>query len=162
MPDENKTQLNPQIATATIGVRNLREIEIFPLSVGDQLSMTSVINEALSTFADTVEDMEIAGVAVQLLTQNIPLILEFVIDEDEEKVDHVLKDLTNEQAASIAEIVYEQNYKSLLAKVQGLVEKVKKQMEELPSRRPSLPSASSMDIDLEISTEQDSETEDSQ
>jgi hypothetical protein len=162
MPDENKSQLNPQIASATIGIRNLREIEIFPLSVGDQLSMTSVINEALVAFGDSVEDVEMAGVAVQLLTQNIPLILGFVIDDEKEDIDVLLKDLTNEQAASIAEIVYEQNYKSLLAKVQGLIEKVKKQMEELPSKRPSLPSVKSMDTDLEISTGQDSETADSQ
>lgn len=159
MPDENKSQLNPQIASATIGRRNLREIEIFPLAVGDQLSMTSIINEALTAFADSVTDVEMAGAAVQLLTSNIPIILDFVINNDEENVDELLKDLTNEQAASIAEIVYEQNYKSLLAKVKGLVEKVKKQMEELPSRRPSLPSASSMDIDSEMSTEPDSETE---
>ena len=162
MPDENKLQLNPQIATAEVGRRNLRKIDIYPLAVGDQLSMTSIINEAITSFADTIEDIEMAGVAIQLLTDNIPLILDFVIDKETEKTEDLLKDITNDQAIEIAEIVYEQNYKSLFAKVKGLFEKVRAQMEELPSKRPSQPSVSTTDIDSEISTEEDLKTEASQ
>lgn len=162
MPDENKLQLNPQIATAEVGRRNLRKIDIYPLAVGDQLSMTSVINEAIIAFADVVTDFELAGSVIQVLTDNIPLILDFVIDKETEKTEDLLKDITNDQAIEIAEIVYEQNYKSLFAKVKGLFEKVRAQMEELPSKRPSQPSVSTTDIDLEISTEEDSKTEASQ
>ena len=163
MPDENKT-LNPQITTVTIGRRDLREIKIYPLAVGDQLAMTSIITEAINMFVEAMGDAEVIGGAVALILQNIPIIMSYIIENPDDAND-LLKDVTNEQAIKISEIVYEQNYSSLIKKVKGLLEKAKKEIQEvkeLPSRRPSQPSASIMDTDLSMSTEQDSKTEASQ
>lgn len=163
MPDENK-KLNPQITTVTIGRRDLKEIEIFPLAVGDQLAMTSIITEAINVFVEAMGDAEVFGGAVALILQNIPIILGYIIDNPDDK-DDLLKDITNEQAIAISEIVYEQNYSSLVKKVKGLLEKAKQELKEikdLPSRRPSQPSASIMDTDLSTSIEPDSKTEASQ
>lgn len=163
MPDENK-KLNPQITTVTIGRRDLKEIEIYPLAVGDQLSMTSIVQEAINIFVEAMGDAEVIGGAVALILENIPIILSYVIDNPDDSTD-LLKDITNEQAIEISEIVYEQNYSSLVKKVKGLLEKAKKEIQEvkdLPSRRPSQPSANITDIDSTKSTEQDSKTEASQ
>lgn len=163
MPDENK-KLNPQIATATIGRRNLREIEIYPLAVGDQLAMTSIITEGINIFVEAMGDAEVIGGGVALVLQNIPIILGYVIENPEDS-NELLKDITNEQAIAISEIVYEQNYASLVKKVKGLLEKAKKELKEvkeLPSRRPSQPSANTTDTDLSTSIEPDSKTEASQ
>lgn len=163
MPDENK-KLNPQITMVTIGRRDLKEIEIYPLAVGDQLAMTSIVTEGINMFVEAIGDAEVIGGAVSLILENIPTILSYVIDNPDDTND-LLKDITNEQAIEISEIVYEQNYSSLVKKVRGLLEKAKKEIQEvkeLPSRRPSQPSANITDTDLSMSTEQDSKTEASQ
>ena len=54
-PEETKeTQdmqnLNPQITDVEIGVRTLRKIKLYPLSVGDQMKMTAMIASTVSTF----------------------------------------------------------------------------------------------------------------
>ena len=160
MPDEDRTQLNPQIADATIGVRYLRNIKVYPLAVGDQLSMTGVIAEAIVVVSEMDDDVEIAGAVIQLLEKNLPMILEFIVDTDNETPEQLLKDITNTQAVGIAEIVYEQNYASLIKKVQGLFDKIGEQMKKLPSKGPLQPSVNSTDTDSKTSIENDSETVD--
>jgi hypothetical protein len=163
MPDEDRTQLNPQIATTEIGRRTLRELKIYPLSLGDQLATSSIIKDAFSAVASSDDDVEMAGIVMGLLEQNIPLILEYIVDTDEEVVNDLLKDITNTQAVTIAEIVFEQNYESLIKKVKGLFDRMMKKMENIPpSKRPLPESVSSTDTDSKTSTEKDSEKADSQ
>jgi hypothetical protein len=157
MPDEDRSQLNPQIASAKIGVRYLRNIPIYPLAVGDQLSLTNMISEAISSVAQSEDDIETAGIAIRIIEDNLPIVLEFITDTENETPIQLLKDITNTQAVEIAEIVYEQNYAALAKKVQGLFDKMGKMMDKLPSKGPSLPSANSMDIDSKTSTESTSE-----
>jgi hypothetical protein len=157
MPDEDRTQLNPQIASVTIGVRTLRKINIYPLSLGDQLSTTNILTEAFVAIAGASDDVEVAGAAVKLIEQNFPLIIEFITDAEKDTAHEYLKDITNAQAVEIAEIVYEQNYASLIKKVKGLFERISKEMKKIPSKGPSQPSVSTTDIDSETSTEEDSE-----
>lgn len=157
MPDEDRSQLNPQIASATIGVRNLREISIYPLSLGDQLSTTNIITEAFVIVSGAEDDIEVAGAAVKLIEQNFPLIIEFITDADKDTAPEYLNDITNAQAVEIAEIVYEQNYASLIKKVKGLFERIAEEMKKIPSKGPLPPSVKSTDTDSETSTEEDSE-----
>lgn len=157
MPDEDRTQLNPQIAGVIIGVRKLRKINIYPMSLGDQLSMTNIIAEGFVIISGAEDDIEMAGSAIKIIEQNFPLIIQFITDATEETTDEYLKDITNAQAVEIAEIVYEQNYASLIKKVKGLFEKVQKEMKKVPSKRPSQPSVNTTDTDLTTSTEEDSE-----
>jgi len=157
MPDEDRSQLNPQIVDATIGVRYLRNIPVYPLAVGDQLSLSSMISEAISAVADSDDDIETAGIAIALIKKNLPILLEFITNTDDETTEQLLKDITNTQAVEIAEIVYEQNYATLIKKVKGLFDKMGKMMENLPSKRPSQPSVNSTDIDSKTSIENDSE-----
>lgn len=157
MPDEDRTQLNPQIANVTIGVRSLRKISIYPLALGDQLSVTNILKEGFVAISAAEDDVEMAGIVVGLLEQNIPLILEFISDPEEIPTDDLIKDITNTQAVEIAEIVYEQNYASLIKKVKGLFEKIQKEMEKIPSKRPLQPSVNTTDTDSETSMEEDSE-----
>lgn len=157
MPDEDRSQLNPQIASVTIGVRNLRKISIYPLAVGDQLSLTSMISAAISVLSESDDDIETAGITIKLIEENLPIILEFITDTTDETPEQLLKDITNTQAVDIAEIVYEQNYATLIKKVQGLFDKIGIAMQKLPSKGPSQPSVNSTDIDSKTSTESISE-----
>ncbi len=161
MPAEDSKKLNPQIATTKIGRRNLRELKVYPMSLGDQLATTSVIKEAFTAFGSAGDDVETAAIAIGLLEQNIPLILGYIVDTDKENVEELLKDITNTQAVDIAEIVFEQNYESLIKKVRGLFEKMMNQAETIQtSKRPLQQSVKSTDTDLKTSTKKDSEKAD--
>ena len=45
-------QINPQITDVTIGVRSLRSLTIYPLSMSDQLKTTDLIKQAVAGFFD--------------------------------------------------------------------------------------------------------------
>ncbi len=149
----NETRLNPEISKATIGVRELKEITIYPLSMADQLSMTNLITDTVRKFfekGDTT-DVEFAKFLSKLVEENLETILLMVTDEGQAN----LEDITNNQAVAIAELVYEVNFGSLVKKVKSLLEKVK---EQFPSGRP-LPTFldDTEDTDSKISTDEASE-----
>ena len=151
-----EARLNPEISKATIGVRELKEITVYPLSMADQLKMTDLISAALDGFFrrdDAESDVEFAKFLADLIKDNLETILKMITDEGEADLD----DITNNQAIDIAETVYEVNFGSLVKKVKSLLEKVK---EQFPSGRPLPTSLDDMeDIDLKTSTDEASETE---
>ncbi len=149
-------KLNPEIKKATIGVRELKEITIYPLSMADQLSMTNLITGTVRRFFEkdpNVSDVEFAQFLSKLVEENLVTILTMVTDEGQAN----LENMTNNQAVAIAELVYEVNFGSLVKKVKSLLEKVK---EQFPSGRP-LPTFldDTEDTDSKISTDEDSEKE---
>ena len=148
-------KLNPEIKKAEIGVRELKEITIYPLSMADQLSLTNLITDTVRKFFEKgggQDDLEFAAFLSKLIEENLETILLMVTDEKS-----LLADMTNNQAVAIAEIVYEVNFGSLVKKVKSLLEKVK---EQFPSGRP-LPTFldDTEDTDSKTSTDEDSETE---
>ena len=146
---------NPQITEVTVGVRNLRTITLYPLSMADQMSVTDLISKALSAFASRGEEdneMEFIALLVGLVKENILKILEMVTDE---KGEDLAKELTNVQSAEIAEIIYDVNFGEMLKNAQSLVEKVKT---AFPSTRP-LPTSVSSTADIDLKTFTESRTE---
>jgi hypothetical protein len=166
-PEKEKRQskLNPQITDTEIGVRELRKITIYPLSMADQLSMTDLITEAIQTFftgaqgfESEEQDMEFMAFVVGLIKENLSKVIEFVTDE---KGEDVLQDLTNEQASVIATIIYDVNYEPVIKNSQSLAERIRNLIASR-STRPSPQSVNDTDIDSTISTDGPSEKEDSQ
>lgn len=152
-------RLNPQIKTISIGVKELKEIKLYPLSMADQLTMTNIITTALQEFFDqggaAKSEYVFAKFVAELIEANLGTILKMITDEGEAN----LEKITNNQAVEIAEIVYEVNFGSLVKKAKSLLEKVK---EQFPSGRP-LPTFSedTEDIDSKTSTDEVTETEES-
>ena len=148
-------RLNPEISSAEIGVRELKEIKIYPLSMADQLSMTNLITDTVRKFFEKgdVDDFVFAQFLSKLIEENLETILMMVTDKEQAN----LEDMTNNQAVAIAEIVYEVNFGSLVKKVKSLLEKVK---EQFPSGRP-LPTSldDTEDTDSKTSTDEVSEAE---
>jgi len=158
MPDKLKElkDLNPQITDAEIGVRNLRNIVIYPLSVGNQLRATDLITDAVNTFMGTEDQSDIATVTmiVNLIKNNIQTILGFVTDEE---VDTLLDDMTNDQMVKIVTVIYEVNFEKISKNLKGLFEKAK---EVFPSERPLQQFVNTMgDTDLNTSSSGDTKTE---
>jgi len=151
--DEQK--LNPQIRRVEIGVKSLREISVYPLSMADQLEVTDLVAAAVKTYVQSGDQSE-AGVAqflAEAIKENVTLLLKKATDAGDE----VLRDITNLQAATIAEILYEVNYESIMGKVRSLVEKIKKQF---PSQKLSpSPLEGTPNMTSPTSTDEATETE---
>jgi hypothetical protein len=168
---ENNSVMNPRIRSVEVGIRDLRKISIYPLSVRDQLKTKALIKDSLETLlkADTESLTELSFVShfVNTITEHIDTIFTFitdkVVDKDGNSID-LLQDMDNTQFAEIAQIVYEVNYSFLAKTVMSFLEKAKAKMEEFqPISNPShlmkpLPNVvSNMDIDPTISLEKDLE-----
>jgi len=157
MSENEQRKINPQITEVEIGIRDLRNIKIYPLSMADQLSLTNLISEAIGVFVakEDGEDIAVVAFLLELVRENIGRILTMITDED----DKLLKDISNLQAAAIAELVYETNFGVVLKNFKSLFEKAKTLF---PSEGPLPQFANDIpDTDSTISTESPSETEES-
>ena len=155
MSENEQKKINPQITEIEIGIREMRKIKIYPLSMSDQLKLTGLISTAVAAQVAKEEGMEnVALVAfiVELVKENLGRILTMVTGED----DKLLEEVSNLQAAAISEVVYEMNYGIVVKNFKSLFEKV---MTLFPSERPLPQFASDTDTELTTSTENPSETE---
>lgn len=123
----SNSKLNPQIANVEIGVRNLRKIKIYPLSVGDQLSLSDLVVEALNTYNEIAGDKkksdievfsEIVNFAINLIKENLDQILDKITDQEEDI--KLLDEITNDQAFEIGKVIYEVNFANLIKNVTSL------------------------------------------
>jgi hypothetical protein len=154
---DEMVRLNPQIKDVEIGIRNLRSIKIYPLSVSDQLTATNLVTSALQVFMTNkdVKNNDLLFVAFMLeqIRTNASEILKMVLDENESP-ESVLKEMSNEQMMVIVKAIYEVNYESLSKNVKSLLEKKK----ESVSERQSQQSVKSMDTNSMTSSESPGET----
>lgn len=133
MPDKKKkvdrTKINPQVKDIYIGVRTLRKIKIYPLSVADQLELTDMLTEAIGAFFSIGADgkldegppIEFVAFILKLLKENIGDIITKITGIEDS--DSILSDITNDQMSDIVSIVYEENFEGPLKKVVGLFQK---------------------------------------
>jgi hypothetical protein len=117
--------LNPDIQEIIIGVRKLRRITIYPLSVVDQLKITDLVQEAIGIFLASKESNDVAFVAlfIALIKTNAAKILSLVLDPDENP-DKVLEEMTNNQLSEFGTVLYQVNYEVISKNVSGLLKKL--------------------------------------
>ena len=125
--------LNPKIRKLEIGIRELKEVTIYPLSMGNQITATNLISEILASIMpedepegsvvkkDPTTDLTLVTGIIKAIENNLPKILEFVSDEGEVTVDN----LDNEQFSRLAEIIYEANYEGAIKNLQALYSRAK-------------------------------------
>ena len=121
---EELRQLNPEIKEVIIGKKHLRVIQIYPLSMGDQVKFVSLVSSVIQDLVAKKDrsELEFAQCIVEAIKDNIAKILEFVTEEGA----ILLDEITNNQAVQIAEFVYEMNFESVQKKTKGLLTKVLK------------------------------------
>ena len=136
MPEKkHDKRINPQIKSVEIGIRNLRKIKIYPLSMYDQKELTKIINKALKTIFEAKiekgqdELLVYVSFAIKAIEENIDKILKFVAPD--EKPDLLMKDIDNYQLSEIVRIVYQENYESPVKNVISLfpMEKIQSVLE---------------------------------
>lgn len=147
MPDDRT--LNPQVTDVLIGIRNLRKVSIFPLSMHDQMELNNVVTEAVRAFFEmSAEDSEEGLVSfiqfmLGLIQENMTNVIGLITDENPKDI---LKEISNVQAMEIAGVIYDQNYESLVKNLKSLLQgsRLKEAMSS-PMIKRSPRSANSMD-----------------
>lgn len=121
--------MNPQICTTEIGVKSLRQITLYPLSIASQLRFSRIISDTMLDLASlgsdgsaTLDNVAVVELAMEKIEGNIIEILALITDDG---VDVTLDELTNDQATNIAEIIWMVNYEGQIKKVKALISKAK-------------------------------------
>ena len=150
MSNDDMNRLNPLIKEVTIGVRALRSIKLYPLSMADQLSLSAILVKTIQEmYGKMTEDNIVFAEAIQkAISENIGKVLAFATDEGES----LLKEISNEQALEIAEMIYDMNYGILEKKVKSLIEKIRKTFQS-PTSLPQS-SENTVNTDLKTSSEE--------
>lgn len=157
--------LNPQITSVFVGVKSLREVTIFPLSLADQTKTARILakvfqevmeklssigededdleKESLSSMAKQLSDVDVMEFIASAIQENLEIVLGLVVDPHE-KIS--MEELTNDQFYNLVEIVYEVNYEAtsknfvaLLKRVRGVVPPEKKIKKKEPRSKKSSP-----------------------
>ena len=129
-------KLNPQINTVEVGVRSVREVTVYPLSLNDQFKVSRILTKAFQEISERLQaplieeseepsgmaegvsggvasvveqlsDMDIVGLVAETIQINLTTILDLVTTP-EEKIG--MDELTNNQFYALAELIYEVNY----------------------------------------------------
>jgi hypothetical protein len=160
MAENDNKKLNPQIHVFTLGIRELREITIYPLSVADQFKLSDIIADAADKLAkkqvnvNTMKNKDFVKLFMELFKENANKIIKLVTDEDIGKGDY-LEELTNTQLVELGDLIYVMNYESAAKNFMRLLDRAKSLF---LSRKSSQESADNMDTDLMIASESLSET----
>lgn len=120
--------VNPEIKEVMVGIRELKPIKIYPLSAKDQFDLSNklihVLNEMGTELGVDNLSNEVALAFFQkVISENLELILEYVVDENERPA---FDQLTNNQLYNIAEVIFTVNYEGFLKNSLQLVQRAKK------------------------------------
>lgn len=126
MAEESKTSLKNDIRKVTIGIKEPRDITIYPLSLQDQLDLLDRISEYTQTFKDSdfsdITNEQAIEFLKAVLIENLTLILSYVTTEKDRPE---LRELTNNQFYTLVEIIYEVNFEGVLKNSKNLFQRMK-------------------------------------
>lgn len=123
----SEPRLNPRINSLDIGTRELRTINIYPLSAGQELTVVEIVATLITAMGDAQTDSDLNDIQIfemfsSIIKDKITEILGFVTDpKDEVTID----EFDNHQLAEFLEILYNSNFDNTIKKFSGLWEKTK-------------------------------------
>ena len=113
-PEKENEIMNPQITGVKIGIRNLRTIEILPLSMGDLTKIVGILESELKSYLgdnpDGGSELDIGNMIVKMIKDNLLKILCLAMDKKEDEVQPVLDDMSAMQGSEIVSVIYEKNF----------------------------------------------------
>lgn len=119
-----------------VGVREVKEVAVYPLSLAHQLQLSDMIFDVAQAFmaidfdAEDIEgkDNSVKAVesAIDILKDNITKLFPLIADEG----DITAENITNVQLFELAKIVYEVNYADLAKNLKSLPQKMKTLVKE--------------------------------
>lgn len=162
----DEQNLNPQIRSVEIGVRDLRKISIFPMSMSDQAKFTDLLQEALTAFFEqapggnlTEENLiPLFASLGKLVQKNSQEFIKIVTDKEQVDPEKFYGEITNTQMSVIIEHIIRDNYEEPSKNALSLFQTIKSlfQWERLsPTSLNGITNTTS-----DISTPEDGEVED--
>ncbi len=149
-------RINPDIRNITYGKKELKELTLYPLSIGDQFKVTDVITSVVQklvagTKENQLDDFVFMSAIINALEDNLGKVLELIADISEDEVKNILQDITNSQLVDIVESVWSVDYEPALKKGKSLFERGKSVFDLKRSLQNS--SSATHNTDLKTSTE---------
>ena len=134
--DKDESKLNPKIHQVEIGIRNIRKITIYPLSIADQLRMKELIGGVVIAAQTLQVDLSVwAMFFLEQFETHGADILSLVTGEDGNKL---FQEMDNAQFVEIGRIIFKQNYegivKNLKPSLENLMTWIEKQTEAAKKR----------------------------
>lgn len=128
---EDTRSLNPDCKDVQVGVKKTRTIRIYPLSISDQMKLTEKFTDVVNQFGnfdrENMTDAEAIDFIKGFLRDNLAEFMQYVIDEDEHRIP-TLDELTNNQLAELADVVFRINYEDLIKNFKDLFGRAKGMM----------------------------------
>ena len=119
--------LNPAIVKWSWGKKNLTEMDIYPLSVGDQGKVTAIISDVLAEYSNKYqkgEALEASGLVTALYTvlqQHLPQLVAIVCDITPAEASTVADGMTNPQLVLFCQHIWQMNYEEVIKNVKSLM-----------------------------------------
>jgi len=130
---------NPQIEEWEVGIREVKSLKVYPLSIGQQIKASDMIEEALAKFFGqqiTNINKEVVSFVLDTVIKNVKQVIAFVTDPEDlsfngySNVDNLLDDVSNNQFSDFISLIKEMNYDELLKNLKG---PLKRMLTLLPS-----------------------------
>lgn len=120
---DDMQHLIPQPKKIVIGTKQVKEYELYPLSIKDQRQITDLIIEIIKmlvTVGDGDNNISLMGRLADAITTKVPEILSVALGIEKAAAEEA----TNEQVFYIVNIILDDNYKDIQKKIAGVAEKV--------------------------------------
>jgi len=133
--------LNPRIKKIELGIEDLVEYTIYPLSMASQFEISDIISKAadqISQISEGVSDdtanVAIIQASIEIIKNNLDIIIEKVTKEGNRPD---LNALDNVQFSELAELIFDVNFAGTIKNFQGLVQKAKSLFLSIGPSQPS-------------------------
>ncbi len=136
--------LNPDIRNIEYGKREIKTIQVYPLSIRDQFKLTGLVTAVVTQIVETQEENQLNDAAfmrsiMDAIESNISEILVVMADINKDEAEEILSVMTNTQLVELVEVIWEVNYEPAIKKGKDLFERGRNLF---PSKRSSAPSLS--------------------
>lgn len=124
---EEKLNKNKKIKQIEVGVRELRKVYVYPLSMQDQFDLVDRLSEVIQEVGgnlnmETITNEEALTFMQNLIKDNLMVALEYVTDEDERPT---LKELTNDQFFEFVDIIFSVNFEDAIKNFKDLFQRAR-------------------------------------
>lgn len=142
--------LNPDIRNIEYGKREIKSLQIFPLSIRDQFKLSSMVTSVVTGLVESQEEQQFSDAAfmrqvMESIEANITEIVCVMADIKKEEADEIIDAMTNTQLLELVEIIWVVNYEPAIKKGRDLFERGRNLFPSKRSLAPSLSGSPSID-----------------
>jgi len=141
--------LAPASVKVVLGVRKLREIEIFPLSLADQIALSNKVAEELVNFrqwmdeGETATNVQFVSAVSECIRKNLDEVMGMITDS-KPVGSCFIEEITNVQLVNIVTAIWDMNFEDAAKNFKDLSKKIRNRMGETTPEKKSISERSSL------------------